>query len=799
MRTAFYNALVYYSPFIISYLNSEVMYLITMRIIGNKKRSVLLVLLALANSMPVSMAAPETKVNSSQSVWGNKFFLSRCPGSPDKKAVVIEQNFKTDIVADDIEKQESGDVVFVGNVILQQDSIKLTSNKAELSPENNAFVAEGNVQYQDNQIRLTATDITLNFSEQSGEVKQTKFQLTNGNMRGEAKSISLKAKQPLVITDVGLTSCPPDNVSWLLQSSNVVIDSESGWGEADDVVLRVQDIPVFYLPSISFPIDDRRKTGLLYPSVGNSSRNGFEVDIPWYWNIATDKDATFSARYLSKRGIMLGAEYRQLTKNTETKLFTEYLPNDDEAIQGNEDRYFYQLDSKYSQGDHWRGHLDINSVSDDDYFYDFGSDFSLGNINLVRRFGEIQYNDEHLSFTGIFSDDKLLSTPENPYGRLPQLRLSLLYPEIVAGFSTNIHMEATAFRHDNMVEADRFTVMPEFSLPVHWQSGYIKPQLSLNYSHYSQDDPTNNLPDSVSRTVPIFSIDSGMFFDRLVKFDQQSFIQTLEPRLFYLYVPKKDQSKIALFDTTSINNGVDSLFRDNRYSGYDRIGDSNQLSLALTSRFYNPQSGREQLSVTMGRAYYLEDREINLAIYSTGMPAVDLGVDQRANSAFITNLQLALSDRWWLKGELAYDESKSRTEKGILGLQYRSSGLLINLRHRLNRYNGSDDIEQAEVSFAWPVTNELSFVGRWQQDIRNNRTIDSFAGLEYEGCCWAVRLVARRYLNIRLDQLGVPVPGFNEFNNGIYLEFILKGLTNVGKGLDLEKDIQGYDDHFSNE
>ncbi|MCP3675419.1 MAG: LPS assembly protein LptD [Gammaproteobacteria bacterium] len=769
-----------------------------MNIISNKKWTVLLVLLALANTLSMSVIGSENDANHNQSVWGSDFFLSHCPGTSDKKVNAVEQNFKTDIVSDDFEIQESGDVTFVGNVILQQDDIKLTSNKAELSRKNNAFSAEGNVHYQDQQIRLTATAMDLNFSKQSGEVKQTKFQMTNGNMRGEAKSISLKAKQPLTITDVGLTSCPPDNVSWLLQSSNIMIDPELGWGEAEDVVLMVQDIPVFYLPLISFPVDDRRKTGLLYPSVGNSSRNGLELEIPWYWNIAADKDATFSVKYLSKRGLMLGAEYRQLTKNTETRLFTEYLPNDDKALQGGEDRYFYRLDTQYSQGDHWRGNLDLNSVSDYYYFYDFGSNFSSGNISFVRRFGEIKYDDEHLSFMSIFSDDKLLSTPENPYSRLPQLRLSLLYPELAAGISTNLHMEATAFRHDSAVEAERFMAIPEFSMPLQWQSGYIKPQLKLNYSHYSQDDPTNNLPDSVSRTVPIFSIDSAMFFDRLVKFDKQSFIQSLEPRLFYLYVPKKEQNEIALFDTTSFDNGVDSLFRDNRYSGYDRIGDSNQISLALTSSFYNPQSGREQLSVTMGRAYYLEDREVNLAIYSTGMPVVDLGVDKRANSALITNLQLALSDRWWLKGELEYDESKSITEKGALGLQYRSSGLLVNLRHRLNRYNGSDDIEQAEVSFSWSVSNKLAFIGRWQQDVRNNRTIDSFAGLEYESCCWAMRLVARRYLNIRLDQLGVPDPGFDEFNNGIYLEFILKGLTNVGKGLDLERDIQGYDDRLSN-
>ena len=774
------------------------MHLITMKTIGNLKPSLVMMFLLLTQLLSFTAVAEEKNITVLDKQWDKDFFLFNCPGSTLQETPVLENHAKTDIVADEYSRTANGSVVFKGNVNLQQGFSNLSADRAELSEIKNSFSATGNVHYQDQQLRLITDAIELNFKQLSGVVKQSKFQLIKSTIRGEAEAISLHTEKPLEIKNVGFTSCPPGKESWLLQSSNVEIDPKTGWGEADDVILRLNEIPVFYLPSISFPVDERRKSGFLYPSIGTSVRNGLEMELPWYWNIASNKDATFTPRPMSKRGVMLGAEYRQLTEQTETIIFAEYLPNDAQGLPGNEERFFYRLDSDYSSGEHWSGNLAVSSVSDDDYFFDFGGNFSSGNVNLLQRIAQIHFDDQYMSFGAIVSDDKLLSSAEKSYSRLPQLRLSLLYPERVMGIASKILMEATAFRRENSVEAERLMIIPEFSLPMEWLSGYIKPQLKVNYSYYSQNDPTDNLPDTVSRSIPIFSVDSGLFFERMVEFNQQSYAQTFEPRLYYLYVPNKEQSEIGLFDTTSINNGVDSLFRENRYSGFDRIGDSNQLSLAITSRFFEQASGQERLSLTVGRAYYLENREVNLALYSNGQPAVDLGIDKRVNSALITNLQLSLYDHWWLKGELEYDDSQSRTEKGVLDLQYSSPALLLNLRHRSHRFDGSEDIEQAEVSLAWPVTKELSFVGRWQQDIINNRTIDGFAGLEYESCCWAVRLVARRYLNIRLDQQGIPVPGNEEFNNGIYLEFILKGLTNIGDGLNLESDIQGYEDRFSN-
>lgn len=755
-----------------------------------------MIIFALTLSLSLPVIAEEKNQIALEQQWDMGFFVATCPGIALPESLPVQTSPEVDITADQYNTPADGVVLFEGNVILQHGEKSLSADTAQLDKIKDTFRAQGNVRYQDPQIRLISEAIQLDFEQQSGEFSAPKFQLSRSSLRGAATRIDLQTDRKITITDTGLTSCPPGEEAWLLQSSKIEIDPDSGSGVAEDVVLRINGIPFFYLPTISFPTDDRRKSGLLYPSVGSSKRNGLEFQVPWYWNISPDKDATFSARYLSKRGLMLGAEYRQVTQNSENKIYAEYLDNDNKGLPGKENRFFFQLNNDYSKGEHLRGTVDISSVSDDDYFYDFGGNYSSGNRNYLRRFAQLSYDNEHLSFTGIFSNDQLLSTSEDPYSRLPQLRLSFLYPESIAGLTTNLHLEATAFRIQSGVEAERMNVIPEISLPMHWLSGYIKPLLKLHYSQYSQDDPDNIFAKNVSRSVPIFSVDSGMVFERQLDIKQTNFIQTLEPRLFYLYVPDKQQNGIALFDTTSVNNGVNSLFRENRYSGYDRIGDSNQVSLAITSRFYEQESGRERMRLTMGRAYYLDDRKVNLAISQPGIQAIDLGVDDRANSALITNLHLELYDNWWLKGELEYDETERGTEKGVLGLQYRTRNLVFNLRHRLNRYNAIDDIEQAEVSFSWQSSSELSFVGRWQRDIRKNRTIDSFAGLEYESCCWAVRLVARRYLNIRLDQQGVSVPGADEFNTGIYLEFVLKGLTNIGNGLKLERDIQGYEDRF---
>ena len=728
-------------------------------------------------------------------VWDKSFFHQRCPGQPFTQPIPKDVGASADVQADDIRRLSDQAMAFVGNVLLSHSSRRLTADAATLTAEE-VFKADGNVRYEDKQIKVTADSINIDLAKGEGEIKALQFQLQQGNIRGEADTLTLKESGDLSMTEAGFSSCPPEEESWKLTASRIDVDESEGWGDAEDVTLRIGDIPVLYFPTMSFPIDDRRKTGFLYPKIGRSERLGLEIEAPWYWNIAPDMDATITPRYLSDRGLMLMGEYRALTEHTENRVYAEWLGNDDEGLPGEEDRFLYQVESDYTPDDFWRGELSVSSVSDDDYFYDFGGSFESGNRNLVRRMGSMRYDDEHIAFRGLFTNDKLLNTPEDPYSRLPELSLDLFFPDELYSLSSKISVEATAFRHDNLADAERISVVPEVSYPMSWAAGYLTPTLKYHHTEYRQDDPLGILNEQETRSMPIFSLDGALFFERDLDIAEKSMTQTLEPRLFYVNIPERKQNAIGLYDTSVLTGGLDSLFRENRYTGIDRIGDTNQLTLAVTTRFFDNASGEQQLALTMGRAYYFEDRAVNLAVYPHSQIPVDLGVDTRDNSALITQLEWDVFEDWSFRGELEYDSQESKTEKGALGFYYKADDWVFNVRHRVHRFETAEAIEQAEFSMQLPITEQLYFVSRWQKDINNDRTIDQFAGLEYESCCWAMRLVARKYLNVRLDRQGIPVPGADDFNSGIYLEFILKGLTNIGKSLNLEEDIQGYEDRF---
>jgi len=731
--------------------------------------------------------------------WDMDFFVRKCPSIHAREQVNMISISTGEVEADDITRPLPGLVKFIGSVRLDQTGQNLTAEKANMNEALGAFSAEGNVRLSNERMRLNSEKLLLDIKNQGMEVTDAKFQLKQSALRGVAKELSAFKDQPIRIVDTSFSTCPPGDSGWSFEADEIVIDTESGWGVADNVLLNIYDVPIFYLPTLSFPIDDRRKSGFLYPSLGSSGRNGFELEVPWYWNIAEDKDATFDLRYYSKRGLMLGSEYRQVTEHSNNLVYLEYLSNDDKGLVGQEDRYYYQLNSNYYRGDNWRGFIDVNSVSDDNYFYDFGGNFETGNRNFLNRVGGLTYATDNWALSASISDDQLLSSATTAYRRMPQLHYQLWQP-----FATdkdpkpwvfNLEAEATAFRHDTSLEADRVIIVPELSYPLRWQWGYIEPKMKWHYSHYDQQGP--NSSQQQDREVAIYSIDSGMSFERTIEVGGESNTQTLEPRLFYLNVPFHAQDQLGLFDTTLIERLEQRLFSDNRYSGSDRIGDTEQLSVGLKSRFIDNKDYREWLSIGIGQAYYFKDRQINFIFDPDTRQYTDLGPDRRDQSPLATQISYAPNQSWRLEGELEYNDRDNRTEQGIFSLQYLSPALVLNIKHRTSRYLRAENIEQSEISFAWTMSDSFSFIGRWKQDLQKNRTIDSFVGLEYEDCCWATRVVYRRYLNIRLDSFGLAVPGTGEYNNGIYIEFILKGLTNIGRKLDVNRDIYGYRDKFN--
>ncbi len=733
--------------------------------------------------------------------WNMNFFKRKCPAHTARENTESLQVVGMDVIANDISSPVPGLVNFIGDVRLDQENLKLAAGEAKMDESSGIFTARDDIRLATERMRLTSELIKLDVAKQGMVVEDARFQLRQGALRGEAESLQVTVDEPIVIQSTMLTTCPPGDNGWLFEADEIIIDTEEGWGDAYHMTLSISDVPIFYLPKLSFPVDDRRKSGFLYPGIGSSGRNGFELEVPWYWNIAPNRDATFDIKYLSERGVMLGTEYRHMTNNSNNMLYFEILENDKKALNQDEvDRHFYQLKTDYQNGDHWRAEIDLNSVSDDNYFYDFGGNFENGNRNYLDRIAQATFADDNWSISTTVSDAQLLSTNSSSYRRMPQINYQhwqpFVDPDNPQPWIFNMAAEVAAFRHDNATESNRVIFTPELSYPIRWNWGHVTPKLQWHYSHYEQWTDAQPQKQTIDRELQILSIDSAMTFERDIVIDDQSHIQTLEPRLFYLKIPYKNQDDIGLYDTALLERMEQRLFSDNRYSGNDRIGDTDQLSVGLTSRFIDQENYHEWLSITLGQARYFSDRQMNFVFDPETRTFTDLGPDTSSDSPLVTSIDYSPSEYWRLTGDLEYNESAKRTESGIVGIQYLTPELIINLRHRTSRYSQAENIEQSELSFARQVADNFAIIGRWKQDLQKDRTIDSFIGLEYEDCCWAVRLVYRRYLNIRLDSSGFAVPGTGEYNSSIFFEFILKGLTNLGRRLDVERDIYGYQDRF---
>jgi LPS-assembly protein len=501
------------------------------------------------------------------------------------------------------------------------------------------------------------------------------------------------------------------------------------------------------------------------PELGRSNKLGTELAVPYYWNIAPNFDNTITPRHLSKRGLQIGNEFRYLGRPLDGQFDFEFLEDDDET---GEDRWAGHYVHTQTLGRGWSADVDYAKVSDDAYLDDFGNSLAIASLTHLQQEAKIGYDGtvwdfgtRALSFQTI---DNTIALADRPYDILPQLSLSArpaitpgrLYPELDG--------ELANFDRDNSLTGGRLNLRPAVSLPFRNSYGFITPKLSVTHIAYDLDvsGTTDDKPDV---TVPTFSLDSGLFFDRPMRIGDSAFIHTLEPRLFYLKVPFEDQDTLPDFDTSLPDLSFANLFRENRFVGGDRVGDADQVTLALTTRVIGATDGIERLRVSLGQIFFFEDREVNLPV----------GIDTSDESDIILDFTARLADRWYTRGTWQWNDERDETQRSGLFFQYQpADDRIVNFGHQFQRDElERDEFKQVDLSVRWPLKPRWTIQAGTSYSLDDDRNLDSHAGLEYRSCCWGIRFFARRRLASDDEQV-----------NSIQLQLTLNGLGEWGSAPD---------------
>ncbi|MCL4135481.1 UNVERIFIED_CONTAM: hypothetical protein GTU68_054521 [Idotea baltica] len=601
------------------------------------------------------------------------------------------------------------------------------------------------------------------------------------------------------LKNASYTTCAKGDDFWNLQATSVSLDHGKGVGVAKDVMVKIKDVPVFYTPYISFPLNDQRKSGFLVASFGGSSETGFDLQTPYYWNMAPGRDATFTPRYMSDRGLQLNGEYRYLYDKGEGEIQAGFLASDDLE---NDDRKHFSLRHTSDLKSRWSTDIDFNYISDDDYLEDFGSNLSLASTTHLNRRLNVDYGDDNWRFTGRLQGYQTILDVEKPYQRLPQLLLEGTFPEQALGLSYGWRTEYTDFAHSDLVEGQRFDLEPSVSLPLQNAYSFLTPKVALKHTQYRLDDNGNGIADdSPSRTLPIVSVDSGLFFERNLAFSNSGYVHTIEPRAFYLYIPERNQDDIPNFDSSLRTLNFGQLFTDDRFSGSDRIGDANQLSLALTSRIIDAKTGQEKFRASLGQIQYFRDQNVTLPNGIKG---------SESQSDYVAEVAAEFAKNWTARGEVQWDSSWGASNFSAVQLRYRGdNGRILNISHRYRRagqITTVEAIEQVDISGRLPISDHWSVVGRYYRSIRDGELLEGLVGVEYESCCWSTRLVVRDFindvnndfnnnLNNNVNNNAINNATDQDRNLAILLQVELKGLGNFGQKTDtlLERSILGFD------
>jgi LPS-assembly protein len=718
------------------------------------------------------------------------------------------------IEADQLEFELDRNLNATGNAMIKRGKQTVSGDNIIYDLQNDELNVKGNANISLGDGKITGPELSMSLDDNVGEMKDASVQLTNnpiaksinnsplsseqfsqslGNLQNQqiggksgysiARPTQVKSKAEITksradaelvlfegqdkkrLKNVRYTTCEVGVDDWYIKAKDLTLNDRSESGVATNATIEFKGVPFLYTPWMSFSYNNQRKSGLLAPTYGTTSSSGFELLVPYYWNISPNMDATLAARVLSKRGVQLQGEFRYLTENYSGIASVEYLPGDNESnrVTGEEDRsndnrYFANFKHQHNFGGGWSGGYGIEKVSDDQYFSDLSTRIVTTSRVLLPQQFYVNYNDAVWNFNGLAQKYQTLDDVSYPYERLPQLTLT--GNKYYGDWHANLYSQVVAFDSSNpnvkLADGVRTTLYPSISYELTKPYGYLKPKIGLHYTNYNLNNVAKNL-ESQTRTLPILSLDGGLYFDRKVNFRGNSFVQTLEPRMFYVYIPDKEQDDIPIFDTSEMDLNFTSLFNENQFTGNDRINNAKQLSFGLSTRFIDEKTGFQRLSASIGQRYYYADQVVTLP-----------GITARQNNSsdILAGVTANLQSDLTLSGFWQYNTNDDKSVRSTITSRYTPEpGKSLNLSYSYR----ADLIDQFDISGQWPLGNGWYGMGRMNYSFKEKRSIESLAGLEYDAGCWLARTVLQRVSTATSDA-----------NYALFFQLELGGLASIG-------------------
>lgn len=737
--------------------------------------------------------------------------------------------------ADSSDARLQSEIVMRGNVQITQGYRAIRADNAIYSQTSREAEISGDIQMREPGLLLRAERATVDIDKGNASLEQAQFVLHETRIRGEAKRLEKFGERLFRLEESRFTSCEPGSKLWSIAGSEINIHPEEHYGTARNMRLNIMDVPVVYLPYMRFPVGKERLTGFLFPSLGFDRRHGLDdVEIPFYWNIAPNYDMTLTPRYMAEHGGIFDVEARHLSNEFETLLNLSYMASDrgyytegeeqliidgDKVDYSDEERWMLALEQTGGKGERWGTHIDYTDISDTDYLLDVNGSALDENrqASIVQLIAADYRGDNWL--VGIQAEEfRLLTERQLFYRELPRIQADGNYS--FSDLQLTLGHEYTRFEPNSNFTGNRDTLIVGERLRTDYRLtwdkdfvwGFFKPGLAYKTLNYQLDnralvDANDNSP---TLRTPQATIDTGLYFDRELAFAGSAYVQTLEPRLFYFYSDYQDHSDLygltsnnsfVNFDTAELTFNYNQLFRDTRFSGGDRLDDANQLTIGLSSAWIEQASGVERLRLSIGQIVYFDDREVAV---KRAESASDAG--QQDTSPLAAQVTAVLGSGLRVKSELIYNQETDKVDGGSANLRYMDKNYRIfNLGYRYSRnaittspINPSpaltQRLDQVDTSVIWPVSTQWALIARSNYDFRYDLELDTFAGLEYNDCCYRVRVMARRWLNFNYDATFLETATRDDYREGVFVDIQLKGLGNIGERVSnlLDKAIFGY-------